>query len=105
MTLLPSLHQVLHHAPFQVNILASIRHPNIVLFMGMCLEPPCLVTEFCARGSLHDVLRKVRWFASCGLVGHHRHASMTPPRRRCTAPLSLLLEGRLLQVACSRVPL
>ena len=79
----------------QVDILASIRHPNIVLFMGVCTSPPCLVkaallslclsmqgncckplsvfeaepylqvTEFCARGSLYDVLRKVR-------AVHHR---------------------------------
>jgi hypothetical protein len=42
----------------QVGILASMRHPNIVLFMGVCLEPPCLVTEWCARGSLFDVLAK-----------------------------------------------
>jgi hypothetical protein len=42
----------------QVGILASMRHPNIVLFMGVCLEPPCLVTEWCARGSLYDVLAK-----------------------------------------------
>ena len=32
--------------PFtQVGILSAIRHPNVVLFMGVCLEPPCLVTE------------------------------------------------------------
>ena len=40
--------------------MASLRHPNVVMFMGLCLEPPCIVTEFCARGSLYDVLRKAR---------------------------------------------
>ena len=40
--------------------MASLRHPNVVMFMGLCLEPPCIVTEFCARGSLFDVLRKAR---------------------------------------------
>ena len=44
----------------QVSIMSAIRHPNVVLFMGLCLEPPCIVTEFCARGSLYDVLKKAR---------------------------------------------
>ena len=38
--------------------MGAVRHPNIVLFMGLCLNPVCIVTEFCARGSLSDVLRK-----------------------------------------------
>ncbi|KAK9845513.1 hypothetical protein WJX81_008391 [Elliptochloris bilobata] len=42
----------------EVNIVAAIRHPNVVLFMGVCLDPPCMVTEWCARGSLFDVLQK-----------------------------------------------
>ena len=29
----------------QVSILSAIRHPNVVLFMGVCLDPPCMVTE------------------------------------------------------------
>ena len=40
--------------------MAALRHPNVVMFMGLCLEPPCIVTEFCARGSLYDVLKKAR---------------------------------------------
>lgn len=28
-----------------------------VQFMGICKLPPCVVTEYCARGSLADVLR------------------------------------------------
>lgn len=47
-------------ALLQVSIMASLRHPNVVMFMGLCLEPPCIVTQFCARGSLFDVLRKAR---------------------------------------------
>jgi hypothetical protein len=38
--------------------MAAIRHPSVVLFMGLCLNPVCVVTEFCARGSLSDVIRK-----------------------------------------------
>ncbi|DBB01412.1 TPA: hypothetical protein ACH3X1_000077 [Trebouxia sp. C0004] len=44
----------------EVSIMAALRHPNVVMFMGLCLEPPCIVTEFCARGSLYDVLKKAR---------------------------------------------
>lgn len=34
----------------EVDILANLRHPNVVMFMGVCLTPPCVVTEFCALG-------------------------------------------------------
>lgn len=39
-------------------VMVGLRHPNIVLFMGVCIDPPdlCIITEFMARGSLHDVL-------------------------------------------------
>ncbi|KAL3138899.1 hypothetical protein ABBQ32_005722 [Trebouxia sp. C0010 RCD-2024] len=42
----------------EVSIMAAIRHPNVAMLMGLCLSPICVVTEFCARGSLTDVLRK-----------------------------------------------
>lgn len=38
----------------------SLRHPNVVQIMGVCTDPPCLVTEFCAKGSLTDCLRAAR---------------------------------------------
>ena len=31
---------------------------QVAMLMGLCLSPICVVTEFCARGSLTDVLRK-----------------------------------------------
>ncbi|RHY12272.1 hypothetical protein DYB36_002642, partial [Aphanomyces astaci] len=39
----------------------ALKHPNIVLFHGMCICPPsiCLIYELC-RGSLEDALRKSR---------------------------------------------
>ena len=40
--------------------MSSLRHPNVVLLMGLCLDPPCVITEFCPRGSLFDVLRKAQ---------------------------------------------
>ena len=42
----------------QAAIASSLRHPNVVLMLGYCLEPPCIITEFCPRGSLFDVLKK-----------------------------------------------
>lgn len=43
----------------EVRMLARLRHPNLLLFMGFTLAPePCIVTEFCARGSLYNILRQ-----------------------------------------------
>ena len=42
----------------EVAMIKSLRHPNIVHAMGACIDPICLVTEFCTRGSLFDILQK-----------------------------------------------
>lgn len=39
------------------SMMAALRHPNVVGFLGICLNPPCIVTEYCSRGSMTDVLR------------------------------------------------
>eukprot|EP00891_Asterochloris_glomerata_P004591 jgi/Astpho2/4591/e_gw1.00067.503.1_t len=44
----------------EAGLMASLRHPNVVMFLGLCLDPPCMVAEFCARGSLLDVLRRAK---------------------------------------------
>jgi hypothetical protein len=41
-------------------LLSSLRHPNIVQFMGVCTEPACIITELCGRGSLTDVIRSAK---------------------------------------------
>lgn len=43
----------------EINMVSGMRHPNICLFMGACLEPPnrAIVTELCENGSLWDALR------------------------------------------------
>lgn len=38
-------------------MMASLRHPNVLAFIGMCQVPPCVITEYCAKGSMTDVLR------------------------------------------------
>lgn len=40
----------------EVSLMTRLRHPNIVRFMGVVVEPLCLVTEFCSNGNLFDLL-------------------------------------------------
>ncbi len=42
----------------EAGMMAAMRHPNIVLYLGVCSDPPCVVTEYCARGSLNDVFKR-----------------------------------------------
>ena len=39
------------HAPY-------VRHPNVINLMGICHDPPAIVTEYCARGSLAEVRKR-----------------------------------------------
>lgn len=43
----------------EINMVSGMRHPNICLFMGACLEPPnrAIVTELLTHGSLWDAIR------------------------------------------------
>jgi hypothetical protein len=44
----------------EAGLMSQLHHPNIVLFLGVCEFPPAIVTEWCPRGSLYDVLVKGR---------------------------------------------
>ena len=44
----------------EVSVLRTLRFQKIVMFLGVCLDPPCIVTEYCARGSLFDVISRAR---------------------------------------------
>ncbi|UYV83064.1 NPR2 [Cordylochernes scorpioides] len=50
------------------------QHPNLARFIGLCIEPPnvAIITEFCPRGSLQDVLRneslKLDWIFKYSLM-------------------------------------
>ncbi len=44
----------------EASLMASLRHPNICFFMAFCAVPPCVITEYCAMGSLADVLWQAR---------------------------------------------
>ncbi|XP_054290482.1 guanylate cyclase 32E [Macrosteles quadrilineatus] len=42
----------------ELKTLRDLRHDNLNAFIGACTEPPhiCIVTEYCTRGSLKDIL-------------------------------------------------
>jgi len=42
----------------EVSIMCDLRHPNVLLFIGACVDPPnlAIITEFMEHGSLWDVL-------------------------------------------------
>jgi ABC-type phosphate transport system substrate-binding protein/tRNA A-37 threonylcarbamoyl transferase component Bud32 len=46
----------------EAGLMAQIRHPNIVQFLGASVSPPYLylITEYCSQGSLHDVIHDVK---------------------------------------------
>jgi len=50
---------VLEEFAAEINLLRGMRHPNICLYMGACLQPPnrAIITELAANGSLWDALR------------------------------------------------
>ena len=37
---------------------AAVDHPNVVRFVGFCVAPPCLATEYCPLGSMQDILSR-----------------------------------------------
>lgn len=43
-----------------MQLLTQLRSPYVVLFMGVCRDPLAMVTEYCARGSVFDVLMQAR---------------------------------------------
>ncbi|EFA74867.1 protein tyrosine kinase [Heterostelium album PN500] len=40
----------------EVSNLIKSHHPNVVMFMGIVTNPPCIITEYMSGGSLYDVL-------------------------------------------------
>lgn len=47
-------------ARHEVNILQTIRHPNIVLFIGLCIRPLAIVLELAPMGCLTDVFKNYK---------------------------------------------
>lgn len=50
---------------------------DVSLFMCMCVDPPCLVSEWCLRGSVYDILAKAaKHPAVAAQLTWHRRISM-----------------------------
>ncbi|GMI70255.1 hypothetical protein like AT5G49470 [Hibiscus trionum] len=51
---------VIHAFRREVSLMKRLRHPNVLLFMGVVVssERLCIVTEFLPRGSLFDILQR-----------------------------------------------
>ncbi|KAF5838517.1 kinase-like domain-containing protein [Dunaliella salina] len=53
------------HFAHEVRVLARLRHPNLILFIGYCLRPePAILYEFMPRGSLFNIMRQVCFHCS-----------------------------------------
>ena len=46
----------------EANAMRSLKHDNIVRFMGVVIDPPDMgiVMEYCKNGNLFDILEKLR---------------------------------------------
>lgn len=55
--------EFLNRFMIEIKLMASLHHPNIVMFLGACIRPTShmmLVLEYCAFGSLHDFMENTR---------------------------------------------
>ena len=85
----------------------SVRHPNIVLFMGACTSPPnlCIILEHCGNGSLWDVLRNhstpLPWYLRCKIAldiargVNYLHNFPVPVLHRDLKSLNILLDDAM----------
>jgi len=73
----------------EVKFMSTVDHPNIVLLKGICLNPPCIITEFMELGNLHSYLtdfnNKLTWKQCLGIAedvakGMNFLHSQSPPR-------------------------
>jgi serine/threonine protein kinase len=71
----PTAPEVLKALQKEASMMAAMRHPNVVLFLGICIESPSLITEYCARGSLYEVIQRwtqgkevANWLRRLGMI-------------------------------------
>jgi len=87
----------------EIKVMSRMRpHPNIVQFLGMCLEPLCIITEFLERGSLYHFLRsetecpsELQWKIIRGIGAGMLHLSSEGLVHRDLAARNVLLNASL----------
>eukprot|EP00210_Caulerpa_lentillifera_P005890 g5632.t1 len=52
--------KTLHALEKEVSIMKGLRFVNIVQFYGVCLKPAAIVTQYCSKGSLFDLIGNAR---------------------------------------------
>ena len=88
----------------EAGLLAAMRHPNIVGFVGISTSPPAIITELCDRGSLFDVLKaarrdplpwrlRLRMAIEAAQGMHYLHSSSPPIIHRDLKSLNLLVDA------------
>jgi len=91
----------------EVSMIQKSHHPNVILFMGCCISPPCIITEYMAGGSLFDALHinKVKFdiplllkMAKDVAEGMHHLHSLTILHRDLTSKNLLLDEYQNLKI-------
>eukprot|EP00002_Diphylleia_rotans_P011899 TRINITY_DN233_c0_g2_i11.p1 TRINITY_DN233_c0_g2~~TRINITY_DN233_c0_g2_i11.p1 ORF type:complete len:1491 (-),score=353.01 TRINITY_DN233_c0_g2_i11:2172-6428(-) len=90
----------------EVSVMVELRHPNLVLYMAACVEPPnlCIVSELMQRGSLYDALHderldldmsmKISFLADAAKGLQYLHMSSPPILHRDLKSPNLLLDGK-----------
>lgn len=48
---------VLKQLSKEAGIMVNLRHPNVTQYLGICMEPPCLLMEYCSRRSVDSVIK------------------------------------------------
>ena len=59
LTGISSAEEILQEFREEVMVMSKLRHPNVIILVGACTEPPnlCIVMEYMARGSLAGIVR------------------------------------------------
>eukprot|EP00051_Salpingoeca_urceolata_P010408 m.127311 g.127311 ORF g.127311 m.127311 type:complete len:1201 (-) comp16702_c0_seq4:136-3738(-) len=99
----PLSEEELDELQMEARLQCDIRHPNICLFLGACLDVhnTFILTEFCSQGSLWDVLRAslVPWFRRHAIaIGTAKaitylHGAEPPIIHRDIKSLNILVDG------------
>eukprot|EP00002_Diphylleia_rotans_P015923 TRINITY_DN3085_c0_g1_i2.p1 TRINITY_DN3085_c0_g1~~TRINITY_DN3085_c0_g1_i2.p1 ORF type:complete len:1462 (-),score=243.35 TRINITY_DN3085_c0_g1_i2:187-4572(-) len=98
--------QLMQEFDKEIAIMVDLRHPNIVLYMGACSQPPyfCIISELMSRGSLFDVLHnsdihlddrtKLSFLLDAAKGMQYLHSSNPPILHRDLKSPNLLLNER-----------